>query len=203
MTPLVLASTSQTRIFLLTEAGLQFTARAAAIDERAIATPLLADGHTPGEVALALAGEKALAVSRLMPKAMVIGADQALDFDGAMWTKPANLAAARKQLVRLSGRTHRLESAVAVAQAGVIRWRHVESAALAMRALTTAEIDNYLMLVQDAATESVGAYQVEGVGIQLFDRIEGEHTTVLGLPMLPLLAFLREQRPATKSFGVL
>jgi septum formation protein len=189
----ILASASATRIALLKSAGVHFTSRPAAIDERAVAAPLLAAGRTPAEVAGVLADEKALAVGREVPAALVIGADQALDFDGALWTKPPTRAAARAQITRLSGRSHRLESAVSVAEAGRVAWRWVESATLTMRELSAIEIDHYIATAGDAALASVGAYQIEGPGIQLFDRIQGDYFTILGLPLLPLLAFLREE----------
>jgi septum formation protein len=190
--PIVLASGSAARSALLTAAGVDFTVRPAAIDEQAVAAPLLAAGHTPAKVAAALADAKALAVSREMPAALVIGADQTLDFDGAMWVKPPTKAAARKQITRLSGRSHRLESAVAVAEGGTIRWRHLASATLTMRELQAVEIDRYLARASDQVLSIVGAYQIEGPGIQLFARIEGDYFAILGLPLLPLLAFLRE-----------
>jgi septum formation protein len=193
MAAVILASASAARMAILKAAGVAFTSRPASIDERAIAAPLLADGHTPAEVASLLADEKALAISREVPSAMVIGADQALDFDGALWSKPASRSAARAQLVRLSGRSHRLESAVSVAEEGRIVWRHVGSATLTMRELSAIEIDRYLATAGDAALASVGAYQIEGPGIQLFARIDGDYFTILGLPLLPLLGFLREE----------
>jgi septum formation protein len=190
---IVLASASAARSALLTAAGIDFTVRPAAIDEAAIAAPLLAEGRTPADVASSLADQKALAVSREMPDSLVIGADQTLDFDGALWVKPPAMAAARKQLTRLSGRAHRLESAVAVARGGTVLWRHRESAQLTMRELTAVEIDRYLASASDQVLSSVGAYQIEGPGIQLFARIEGDYFAILGLPLLPLLNCLRRE----------
>jgi septum formation protein len=193
MSTIILASASKTRAALLAAAGVEFIVHAAAIDERAVEAPLVANGGTPAEVAAALADAKAVAVSRIMPQAIVIGADQVLDFDGALWSKPPSRAAARAQLVRLSGRSHRLESAVSVAEEGRIVWRYIGSAMLTMRELSAIEIDRYLASAANSALSSVGAYQIEGPGIQLFDRIDGDYFSILGLPLLPLLAFLREE----------
>jgi septum formation protein len=189
----VLASRSAARIALLAGAGVAFTAVPSAIDERAVEAPLLAGGASPADVAVTLADAKAMEVSTRMPDAVVIGADQTLDLDGGRWTKPATMAIAREQLARLSGRTHRLHSGVTIARGGVVTWRHVGSAALTMRALTAGAIDAYLAEVGDAAMTSVGAYQIEGVGLRLFDKVEGDYFTILGLPMLPLLARLRDE----------
>ena len=126
-----------------------------------------------------------------MREALVIGADQTLDVDGNRWTKPATVAEAREQLARLSGHAHQLHSAVAVARDGAVAWRHRDSAQLTMRPLSATMIDAYLAEVGDAALASVGAYQIEGPGIRLFDRIDGDYFTILGLPLLPLLAYLR------------
>ncbi|CAN5131739.1 Maf-like protein [soil metagenome] len=192
MVPLILASGSQTRATLLRNAGVSFSVRTAAIDERAVEAPLIARGAKPRDVAAALAEAKALAVSRQHP-GLVIGADQTLDLAGRQWSKPRSLAEAAEQSAALAGRTHALHSALAVARDGAIAWRHVESARLAMRPLTGAEIAAYIAEVGDAALTSVGAYQIEGPGIRLFERIDGDHFTILGLPLLPLLAYLRAE----------
>jgi septum formation protein len=188
---LILASGSATRSALLKAAGVPFDVRASGVDERAVEQPLLDAGKSPAEVALALAEAKALDVSRLAPDALVIGADQTLDFAGKRWVKPANVAAAREQLALLSGHTHQLHSAIAFAENGAITWRHVESASLTVRPLSPGAIDAYLAAVGDQVMASVGGYQVEGLGVRLFDRIAGDHSTILGLPLLPLLARLR------------
>lgn len=190
MAPIVLASASPSRIALLTSAGVAFTTRPAPIDERAVESPLIAAGATAAEIASALAAAKAVAVGRQMPAAIVIGADQTLALDGRRWTKPATLAEARQQLGRLSGRTHQLHTAAAVGDGAVV-WRHRQTAALTMRPLSDAVIDGYLARVGGAALLSVGAYQIEGPGIQLFDAIDGDYFAILGLPLLPLLTFLR------------
>ena len=191
MSRIVLASGSPARRTLLANAGIAFTVEPAALDERAVEAPLIARGATPAQTAAALAEAKAAEVSRRLPDALVVGADQTLDCDGHRGTKSESLAAARGQLARLAGRSHRLHSAVAVAKGGVVSWRHLGSATLTMRPLTPAEIDSYLARVGERALKSVGVYQLEGEGIRLFERIEGDYFTILGLPLLPLLAYLR------------
>lgn len=192
MTGLVLASSSPARRALLAGTNLSFDVVPSTIDERVVEAPLVAAGATPAAIATALAEAKAEEVSRRRPAALVIGADQTLDCDGHRGTKAANRAEARAALARLAGRTHHLHSAVAVAKNGVVTWRHRDSAALTMRPLSPAFIDAYLARVGDAVLKSVGVYQIEGEGIRLFDRIEGDYFTILGLPLLPLLAYLRE-----------
>jgi septum formation protein len=188
----VLASASSARRALLQASGVLFDVRPAGIDERAVEVPLIAGGASPADLASALADEKAVAVSLQDGDALVIGADQTLDVDGNRWTKPANLAEAREQLARLSGREHRLHSAVAIARGGTLHWRHREEARLTLRPLTAAEIDAYLAEVGEAsALMSVGAYQIEGPAIRLFERIDGDYFAILGLPLLPLLRYLR------------
>ena len=191
MTSLVLASGSPARRTLLANAGLAFAIEPATLDERALEAPLIDRGATPAEIAMALAEAKAAEVSHRLPEALVIGADQTLDCDGHRGTKSESPAEARTQLQRLAGRSHQLHSAVAVARGGAVRWRHLDSATLTMRPLTAAEIDDYLQQVGESVFKSVGVYQLEGEGIRLFERIEGNYFTILGLPLLPLLAYLR------------
>jgi septum formation protein len=190
--PLILASQSLTRQALLANAGIDFEAVAAGIDERAVqqASGLLA----PGEVAALLAREKALSVSSRQPGKYVIGADQTLALGERLFSKPAGRAQAAEQLGALAGRSHELHSAVAVARDGKIRFEAVAIAGMTMRRLGEAEIDVYLDQAGEAVTSSVGAYQLEGLGVHLFERIEGDYFTILGLPLLPLLAFLRSER---------
>lgn len=191
MVPIVLASASPTRIALLRNAGIEFTAMPAQIDERMIEAPLAASARPPAGIAAALAEAKALSVAAEKPEALVIGADQVLSADGSVWHKPASFAEARNQLIALSGRTHELHSAIAVARGSAIAWRHRETVRLTMRPLTADFIDDYLARVGKEALKSVGSYQIEGPGIQLFERIEGDYFAILGLPLLPLLAHLR------------
>jgi septum formation protein len=193
VSPVVLASGSPARRALLANAGLAFTVVPSTLDERVVEAPLIAGGAAPAEIATALADAKAAKVSRQRPDALVIGADQTLDCDGHRGTKSETMAEARAQLQRLAGRAHRLHSAVAVARGGAVAWRHLDSATLIMRPLAAAEIDAYLGRVGEDILKSVGVYQLEGEGIRLFERIEGDYFTILGLPLLPLLAYLRSQ----------
>jgi septum formation protein len=189
---IVLGSTSSVRISLLEKAGVSFVARAAPIDERSVEAPLIAAGTPPLRIAETLAAAKALAAGAADPGALTIGADQVLEAEGRRWTKPATMDEARSQLLTLAGGTHALHSAVAVAQERVVVWHDVETARLTMRKFSEAFLDAYLAAVGADALRSVGAYQLEGRGIQLFEKIEGDYFTILGLPLLPLLAFLRQ-----------
>lgn len=190
--PLILASQSAARKMLLANAGLEFKAITADIDERGIqaASRLSA----PREIGLLLACEKAKAVSVHHPGSYVIGADQTLALGDRLFNKPAGRAQAMTQLRELAGKSHELNSAVAVARDGQIIFKDVAVARMTMRQMSEPELSAYLDVAGDAVTSSVGAYQLEGVGIHLFERIEGDHFTVLGLPLLPLLAFLRRER---------
>ncbi len=191
--PLVLASASPIRRTILTNAGVSVSVDPAHIDEQAVKTELRGQ-QTPVEtVAIELASRKAQSVAARHPGALVIGADQMLDLGGEWLDKPVDRAAARRQLTALSGRTHRLVSGVAVVENDRELWRTANSVVLHMRLLTPEFIDSYLDRVGAAALASVGAYQLEGLGAQLFTAIEGDYFTVLGLPLLPLLAFLRQR----------
>ena len=189
--PLVLASQSRARQMLLGNAGLSFEAVPADIDERAIQqkSGLL----KPGEIAALLAQEKALCISKKMPDRYVVGADQTLALGTRLFSKPAGRAQAAEQLRALAGNTHELHSGVAVALGGKVVFSEVAVARMTMRSLNGDEIRTYLDTAGEAVTTSVGAYQLEGLGVHLFERIEGDHFTILGLPLLPLLAFLRGQ----------
>ena len=190
--PLVLASQSCARQMLLTSAGLGFEAVPADIDERAVQQ---ASGlSAPAEIAALLAREKARSVSMNQPGKYVIGADQTLALENRLFSKPAGRVEAEGQLRDLAGRSHELHSAVAVARDGTILFEAVAAARMTMRQLSDTEIRIYLDEAGEAVTSSVGAYQLEGLGVHLFERIEGDHFTILGLPLLPLLAFLRSQR---------
>lgn len=189
--PLILASTSRTRVDLMRAAALDFTAEAAGVDERAVEIPWRERGAGPDAIAVALADAKALAVSARRPGALVVGADQTLGLGRELLVKADDRAGARRQLERLAGRTHELHAAVALARNGAVVWRHLATASLTMRALTPQDLDRYLDRVGETILGSVGCYHLEGYGIRLFDRIEGDYFTILGLPMLPLLAALR------------
>jgi septum formation protein len=190
---LVLASASRSRQSLLTNAGIPFKADPAEIDERAAEQPLLEAGAPPEDLAAALALAKASSVSERRPGDLVVGADQVLALDGERFVKPVDMDAARRQLLRLSGKTHALHSAVAAVRSGEIVWQHTETALMTMRQLPPAFIGRYLAATGPEALESVGAYQLEGRGVQLFERIDGEFFAILGLPLLPLLKFLRQE----------
>jgi septum formation protein len=194
--PLILASQSRTRQMLLANAGLGCEAMAADIDERAIQQDLQQSSElaAPGEVASLLAREKALWVSSRKGGHHVIGADQTLALGDRLFNKPRDRGQAGDQLRALAGRRHELHSAVAVAQDGKIVFADVAVARMTMRPLNQTEIAAYLDAAGEAVLSSVGAYQLEGLGVHLFERIEGDHFTILGLPLLPLLAFLRGQR---------
>lgn len=192
MTSLTLASKSAARAQLLTAAGLVFEATGSGVDEEAAKARLLADDADPRDIAQALAETKARVVSTRRP-GLVIGADQTLDLDGSLFDKVANLQDARHRLERLRGREHKLHSGVAVARQGVVVWRETQSATLAMRDFSDEYLSAYLTRNGDAALSSVGCYQLEGEGLQLFERIDGDYFTILGLPMLGLLDLLRRE----------
>ncbi|MTI01097.1 Maf-like protein [Roseibium sp. RKSG952] len=189
---LVLASGSRIRADLMLNAGLTFEVDPANIDERAVEEPLLKSGFPPEDLASVLAEAKADNVSERRPGDLVIGADQILAFNGERYTKPEDMDAARHQLLEFAGRTHELMSAVVISRDGEAIWRTVSIARLTMRKFTPEFVGHYLARVGEAALTSVGAYQLEGPGIQLFEKIEGDYFTVLGLPMMPLLAQLRD-----------
>jgi len=190
--PLILASQSHSRKLLLANAGLSFETMPADIDERAIQQG--AKMTVPGQVAGLLAREKARFVSERKAGHHVVGADQTLALGDRLFNKPDGRAAAAEQLRALAGHTHELHSAIAVALDGKIVFETIAIARMSMRALSGDDIRNYLDAAGDAVTSSVGAYQLEGLGVHLFERIEGDYFTILGLPLLPLLAFFRRER---------
>ncbi len=192
--PLILASASLARRAVLDSAGLRYTALAAAVDEAAIKEAAQAEGIGPVDAALILADAKAERIARRHPEALVIGCDQLLVCDGAWFDKPADVAAARSHLQRLRGRRHELVTAVVCHRHGERAWQHVATPRLTMRNFSDAFLDAYLAFEGDRVTQSVGAYRLEGPGVQLFNRVEGEHAAILGLPLLPLLDFLRQHR---------
>ncbi|WP_432346059.1 Maf-like protein [Shinella yambaruensis] len=192
MTSLILASQSPFRRMLMDNAGLAFETEAADLDERAIETALAARNPTPPEIAQALAIEKAVNVARRNPGALVIGSDQTLSLEGRVFHKPADMAEAKTHLQAMSGRTHSLNCGIALVRDGETLWSHISIAHLTMRPLSGDFIDRHLARVGPRVLASVGAYQLEGEGVQLFERIDGDYFTILGLPLLPLLAKLRD-----------
>jgi septum formation protein len=190
--PLILASQSHVRQALLANAGIVFEAIPADIDEREIQHR--SGLSAPGDIALLLARHKALSVSSGYPGKTVLGADQTLALGARLLSKPADRAQAAEQLRALAGGSHELHAAVAVARDGKILFQAVSIARMTMRQLSEAEINSYLDQAGEGVVTSVGAYQLEGLGVHLFERIDGDHFTILGLPLLPLLAFLRGER---------
>jgi septum formation protein len=189
---LVLASKSAARRALLESAGLPFETDAADIDERDIEAAFIEGGGEVENLAAALARAKALRVSERRPGALCLGADQVLALAGQMLHKPATIEDAAAQLMKLSGRAHRLISAFAIARDGRMITHDEDIAVMTMRRLDGAQIAIYLRAAGHAALSSVGGYQIEGLGAHLFERVEGDHTTIMGLPMFKLLARLRE-----------
>ena len=192
MSLLVLASKSRVRADLMSAAGLSFEMVGSQVDEEGAKARLLARKASPREIAQALADEKAVAVSNASP-GLVIGADQTLELDGALFDKVATIEAARHRLVCLRGCVHQLHAAVSAARDGAVLWRTVKTVSLAMRAVSDAFLDGYLARNGEALLSSVGCYQLEGEGVQLFERIDGDYFAILGLPMIELLEFLRGQ----------
>jgi septum formation protein len=189
--PLVLASRSESRRAVLASAGISVEVLPADIDERALEAQ--AGLNSPGQIALLLARAKACAVAVKLPGRLVLGADQTLALADRLFTKPADQAAARKQLKSLRGCTHELHSAVVLARGPDIMFAHCEIARLTMRDFSDRFLESYIETAGPAVTASVGGYQVEGIGIQLFSRIDGDHFTILGLPLLQLLQYLRRE----------
>jgi nucleoside triphosphate pyrophosphatase len=192
--PLILASASPSRRQLLINAGLSFEIEPSGVDEDEVTRSLLGERASPQDIATTLAEMKALRVSQRHGAAMVIGADSTLACNGRLFDKPATLVAARQQLLALAGQTHELCSSVVVAKDGARLWHWSERGRLTMRPFTEPFLDAYLARAGQAVCASVGAYQLEGLGAHLFSKIEGDHFTILGLPLLPLLAFLRSEK---------
>ena len=189
---IVLASGSPFRRKMLEDAGLVIEVERPEIDERAVEAAVEGTGMTPEDLASILAEAKALDVSQKRPGALVIGTDQTLSLGDEVLHKPRDMEEARRRLLALSGKTHQLNSAVVLMRDGETVWRHVGVARLTMRDLDPGFIGRHLSRVGEKALSSVGAYQIEGEGIQLFEKIDGDHLTIVGLPLLPLLAKLRE-----------
>lgn len=188
---IVLASASPGRAALLKAAGIAHTVVAARVDEDAIKQDLTRRGAAPGDIAQALADQKAAEVSRLYPADYVIGADQMLVCDGKRIDKPADMDSARNQLMTLRGRRHELLSAVSLAHNGRVTWRYLNRSGLTMRDFSDRFLDLYLTTVGEAALASAGGYQIEGPGAQLFEAMEGDYYSIIGLPLLPVLEVLR------------
>lgn len=188
----ILASGSRSRASLLRNAGVVFTQQPSAVDEDAIKAALRAQGATAAHCAEVLAEMKAVQVSRAHPAALVIGADQMLACEGVWFDKPLGLDGARAHLRQLRGRTHQLLNSLIVARGGARVWHYADHATMRMRPLSDAFVEQYLASAGAAILGSVGAYQLEGMGSQLFEAVAGDFFSILGLPLLPLLAFLRE-----------
>lgn len=193
---LILASASSTRKALLNQAGLRFSAFPAAIDERALESAASASGADGRDIALLLAQHKAMSIAKAYPGALVIGADQTLALGTELLHKPVNRADAAIQLNRLKGKTHRLHAAVTLVRDDVLLWSDIQTAELTMRDFSDDDRDDVLAREGDAILSSVGGYRLEGPSIRLFEAISGDYFTILGLPLLPLLAALRDFAPA-------
>jgi septum formation protein len=191
---LILASASASRAAMLRQAGLDFEIRPARVDEEEIKLSLKGDGVSLRDTATALAELKAHRISSAEPADFVIAADSMVACDSRWYDKPADMQTAREHLQCLRGKTHELVSAAVLARGGSVIWRHAESAKLTMRNFSDGFLDAYLAQAGEAVLSCVGCYQLEGVGAQLFSRIQGDHFTILGLPLLPLLDILRENK---------
>ncbi len=188
--PIILASTSAIRIHLLKSAGVPFETERPGVDEATIKDALLAEGLGPRDIADALAEAKALKVSRRRP-GLVIGADQTMDFEGALFDKVETVEQARERLKLIRGKTHKLHCGMVVARDGVAIWREVVTTTLRMRPFNDDYLEGYLQRNSPAILSSVGCYQLEGEGVQLFDKIEGDYFAILGLALIPLFDLLR------------
>ena len=187
----VLASRSGPRARMLANAGVPFTVNAASVDETAIKKSVRITSADAAVIAEILAATKAQQVSRNHGDNLIIGADQMLACDGEWFDKPTSLRDARNHLVKLRGKTHELISAVCVVQGGAVLWHHIARARMTMRPFSEDFIDKYVDKMGDSIMTTVGGYELEGIGAQLFSRVEGDYFTVLGMPLLPLLDFLR------------
>lgn len=190
MSNLILASSSPARLSMLTAAGLEIGSVPARVDEEVIRLSLEAEGTSPRDIADALAEAKALKISARNPAALVIGADQTLDAGGKTVSKSESLASLREQMLALRGTSHKLFSAAVVAQGGKPIWRHIGEARLHMRAFSDDWLDDYLVRNGDNLLGCVGGYMIEGEGVRLFDRVDGDMFTIMGLPLVPLLSWL-------------
>ena len=189
---IVLASASQSRARLLSDAGVLFTAEPAYVDEESIKLSLKAEGADALAAAETLAELKAVKISRTYPQALVIGADSILDFNGTWFDKPADMDHAKAHLMTLRGQTHHIATAAVVALGGARIWHVRDRPSLTMRHFSDAFLDQYLTAAGDVLLSSVGAYHLEGLGVHLFEKIDGDFFSILGLPLMPVLSFLRE-----------
>lgn len=190
--PLVLASGSAARRTLLEGAGIPLEILRAPVDEAAIAATLVDDGHAPDAIATALAHAKAEAAARRAPKRLILAADQTLALGRDLFMKPKDRGQARRQLGLLRGKTHALHSAAILRRGDAVLWAGIASARLTMRAFSEDFLDHYLAAMGESVTVTVGGYALEALGIQLFEAVEGDHATILGLPLLPVLHALRD-----------
>ena len=188
---LILASGSPYRAEMLRNAGIEFAVEPARLDERSVEQPLLQSGADPADIAVVLAQAKADEVSGRFASATIIGSDQTLELAGELLHKPADMEAARRRLLALSGRTHQLHTAICLMRAGEVIWSHLETSHIRFRELNPGFIGRHLARVGDKALTSVGGYQVEGEGAQLIESIEGDFFSIVGLPLLPLIGQLR------------
>lgn len=191
---IILASGSEIRQTLLRNAAVPFEVVVGRIDEESVKDALVQEGAAPRDIADALAEGKARKVSMKHPDALVIGCDQTLSFKGRLISKPRNMAEARAQLSEMRGERHKLLSAAVIYENGEPKWRHVGEVRLEMKQISDAYLDDYLTRNWDEIRHSVGAYMLEAEGVRLFSRIDGDYFTVLGLPLLPLLAYLSERK---------
>ncbi len=191
--PLLLASTSSTRLDLLRNAGVEVTAHAPRVDEASIRRALESEGASPRDIADTLAEMKARKIAERNPDALVLGCDQVLEFDRRAYGKPETPIEARAQLMAMRGKTHRLLSAVVLYHRAEPIWRHIGRADLTMRDFSEAWLDDYLARNWETLRHSAGSYRLEEEGIRLFSAVEGDYFTILGLPLLPLLAYLGQR----------
>ncbi|MDA0221943.1 MAG: Maf family protein [Proteobacteria bacterium] len=189
---IILASASEARRKLLEQSNVPFTTQTAELDENTPKRTLLAEGKKPKEIAIALAELKVLSVTAKNPTAWVIGADQVVDFDGELLSKPNSMSEAREQLLSLRGQTHKLFSAAVIAHNGKVIWRHTGEVRLTMRDFSDIYLEGYLARIGTDALATVGSYKLEEEGVRLFSQIQGDYFSVLGLPLLEILNFLTE-----------